>query len=172
MTQPKTYHKLWMDIAIRVSTESKCQRRKVGAIAVKDDRIISIGWNGTHPGHDNCCENKIYMDHDAGGWLSPEEIYERWPYVEVDPETKLPTIRYRLETKPEVIHAESNMLGKLAGSHESAKNASIYITLAPCLECAKQLAVAKVKEVIYNEEYRGTEGVDHLRKCNIPVFKL
>jgi deoxycytidylate deaminase len=110
------------------------------------------------------------MDAGAGGWLSPEEIIAQWPYETHDADLDV-NMRYRLVTKPEVIHAESNMLGKLAGSHESAKGATIYITCAPCLECAKQLAVAKVKEVIYNEEYRGTEGVNYLLSCNIPVEK-
>lgn len=135
----KTYHTLWMDIAIRISRESHCIRKKVGAIAVKDDKIISIGWNGTYAGHDNCCEDPV----DG-----------------------------QLVTKPTVIHAESNLLGKLAGSYESAKDATIYVTCAPCLECAKQLAVAKVKEVIYNEEYRGVEGIHFLKSCNIPITQL
>lgn len=154
---------------MRVSAESKCIRKKVGAIAVKEDRIISIGWNGTFSGHDNCCEEKIPGS--GGGWLDPDEFFERFPYEEYDPEIQMAR-RYGLKTKPEVIHAESNMIGKLAGSHESAKDATIYVTCAPCLDCAKQLAVAKVKEVIYNEEYRGTEGIEYLHSCNIPVIKL
>jgi len=153
-----------MDVATRVSAESKCIRKKVGAIAVKEDRIISIGWNGTAPGHDNCCEEKLLAS--GGGWLDPDEIFERYPYVDEN------NNRYGLRTKPDVIHAESNMIGKLAGSHESAKDATIYVTCAPCLDCAKQLVVAKVKEVIYNEEYRGTEGIEYLQKCSIPVTKL
>jgi len=171
MNNDKTYHKLWMDIATRVSEESRCIRRKVGAIAVKEGRIISIGWNGTYTGHDNCCEEKVYSSGDEGGWLDPEEIQQRWPYEEVSPDD-FRVRRYMLKTKPEVIHAEANMIGKLAGSIESARDASIYTTDAPCLDCAKQLAVAKVKEVVYSIEYRDTAGIDYLKSCNIPVVRL
>ena len=59
-------------------------RLHVGAIVVKEDRIISIGYNGMPSGWDNNCEDKDYMSGDAGGWLSPEEIYERWPFEEED----------------------------------------------------------------------------------------
>jgi dCMP deaminase len=103
---------------------------------VKDDRIISIGFNGTPPGWDNCCED--------------------------DNNT----------TKPEVYHAESNAIAKLAKGIESGKGASVFVTCAPCIDCAKLLAQIEVKEVYYSEEYRGTAGIDHLTARGIPTYKL
>lgn len=137
----KSRHNLWMDVAVRVSQESHCIRKKVGAIAVKDEKIISVGWNGTFPGHDNCCEH-----------TQPDRS---------------------LVTKKEVFHAEANMLGKLAGSVESAAGATVYITLAPCMDCAKQIAVAGVKQVVYLEEWIGGPGGRvFLNKCGIPTLHL
>lgn len=137
----RKYDDLWMDIAFRASLESRCTRRKVGAIAVKEGRVISIGWNGTYPGHDNECEEEI-----------------------IGSDGQITRV-----TKPTTIHAEANMLGKLAGCHESARDAIIYSTDAPCLPCAMELAVARVREVVYSIEYRNTAGVEYLRSCGIPV---
>ena len=103
-----------------------------------------MGWNGTFSGHSNICETVVYN----------------------------PDGTSRLVTLPEVIHAEANLIGKLAGCSESVRGATIYITYAPCLDCAKQLAVAKIKEVVYNEENHKPQGVEYLRLCNIPVFNL
>ena len=86
---------------------SHARRLHVGAIVVKDDRIISIGYNGMPAGWDNDCEGKDYMSGDAGGWLSPDEIYEQWPFEEEDINPDLGYARrYALKTKPEVLHAE------------------------------------------------------------------
>jgi len=143
MYDDRKYDDLWMDFAFRASLESKCNRRKVGAIAVKDGRVISLGWNGTHTGHPNECED---VTHDEAG----NEV---------------------LTTKPAVIHAEANMIGKLAGSAESARGATIYITDSPCLDCAKQLAVAGVGTVVFFNDYRDMRGVEHLKACNVPVVR-
>lgn len=133
-----------MDIAIRISRESHALKRQVGAIAVKDNRPISIGWNGTFPGHSNVCEDIVYN---------------------LDGTTRLITL-------PEVIHAEANLLGKLAGCSESVRDATIYITYAPCLPCAMQLAVAKIRDIVYNEENHRTQGVEYLRSCGIPSYNF
>src|SRR6056300_1840490 len=105
---------------------STAVRAKVGAIIVKDDRIISIGYNGMPSGWDNTCEN--FVGFDNGG----EE---------------------RLNTKPEVLHAEMNALMKLAKSTESGDGSSIFITHSPCLECAKGIYQAGIKEVYYSINY-------------------
>ncbi len=72
-----------MDVAARFAELSHARRLHVGAIVVKDDRIISIGYNGMPAGWDNDCEDKEYMSGDAGGWLNPDEIEERWPFEEL-----------------------------------------------------------------------------------------
>jgi deoxycytidylate deaminase len=89
--------KAYMDVAHRFAQLSPARRLNVGAIVVKDDRIISIGYNGMPVGWDNECEYKDYMSQDAGGWLDPNEIEERWPYVEYDAKVES-NRRYKLVT--------------------------------------------------------------------------
>lgn len=129
------YASLYMDLAHRVSKMSHCKRLQVGAIAVKDGRIISMGWNGQPSGMDNCCEKDGH-------------------------------------TLPTVLHAESNLLMKLASCHESAAGASVYITHSPCMECAKLLYQAKISEVFYSWDYRSKDGVDFLNSLGIKVWKM
>mgnify|MGYP001113282073 CR=1 FL=1 len=124
---------------------STAVRAKVGAIIVKDDRIISIGYNGMPSGWDNVCEN--FVGFDNGG-------------------------KERLNTKPEVLHAEMNALMKLAKSTESGDGSSIFITHSPCLECAKGIYQSGIKKVYYSVNYRNTDGIDFLEKCNIKIEKL
>lgn len=86
---------------------------------------------------------------------------------------KLQVVRYKLKTKPEVIHAERNALDKLVkNGGMGAKGATLFSTHSPCLECAKSIYGAGIKEVIYNTDYRSEEGVYFLNKCGIEVTKL
>jgi dCMP deaminase len=163
----------YMDVAKRFSQLSHARRLKVGAIVVKDDRIISIGYNGMPAGWDNNCEDKEYMDRGAGGWLDPDEIKERWPFEE---EEQGPYYeynrRYKLKTKPEVMHAERNALDKLAKGNEGGSGASMFLTHSPCLECAKSIYGAGISKVFYGEDYRSTDGIDFLKKCKINIEKI
>jgi dCMP deaminase len=143
---------------------SSARRLHVGAIVVKDDRIISIGYNGMPSGWDNNCEDKEYMDQGAGGWLSVEEIEERWPFLDGS--------RYALKTKPEVLHAETNAIAKLAKSTESGDGASIFITHAPCLDCAKLIYQSGINSVYYRNSYRSEDGVHFLEKAGVKVEKV
>lgn len=133
---------LFMDIAARCATESKARRTKVGAVLVRDGNIISMGWNGMPSGMDNNCE------------------------IEQPDGT--------LVTRPEVAHAESNMLTKLLESDwpTSTKGATVYVTLSPCPECAKLLKQAKIKRVVYKDEYRLKEGIDMLRTLGVPCEQM
>ena len=152
---------------------SSARRLHVGAIVVKDDRIISIGYNGMPAGWDNNCENKEYMSGDAGGWLSPEEIYEQWPFEEEDIDPDLGYARrYALKTKPEVLHAESNAIAKLAKSNDSGNGADIFITHAPCIECAKLIYQSGINSVYYGENYRDDSGIEFLKKSGVKIEKL
>ena len=153
----------FMDATKRFAQESYATRLKVGASVVKDDRIISIGINGMPSGWDNECETRDYMPGSAGGWLHPTEIEERWPFK--DDDGKL----YALKTKPEVLHAESNCLSKLAKTNESGDDAAIFVTHSPCIHCAKMIYQAGIKEVYYATEYRDSAGIEFLQKCNIVV---
>lgn len=72
---------------------------------------------------------------------------------------------------PEVVHAELNALGKCLEQGLSTKGATMYVTLSPCLECAKLLVRSGVRRVVYKDEYRKTEGLDYLKKYNVEVEK-
>lgn len=164
-------------MARRVAQMSHATRLQVGSIIVKDGRIISMGWNGMPSGWDNDCEYRVWMDGDAGGWLDPSEIEHQWPFVEYSDYTNAdgnPHVigRYHLKSKPEVLHSERNAIDKLARSHESGVGATLYVTTAPCLECAKSIYGAGITEVWYDDEYRSLDGIKFLNKCNVPIKKI
>jgi len=140
---------------------SSAVRLKVGALIIKDNRIISIGYNGMPSGWDNTCENTEYVGNNEQ-IPSPDEM-KRLGFTGTDQGW------YRLKTKPEVIHAESNAISKLARSTESGDGAIMVCTHAPCLDCAKLIYQSGIKAFYYNKEYRSIEGLSFLRKCNIHV---
>ena len=164
----------YMKVAETFAGLSTARRLHVGAIVVKDDRIISIGYNGMPSGWDNNCEDKEYMDQTAGGWLSPEEIEEQWPWSEQQlPKTEdLPWLRYKLTTKPEVLHAETNAIAKLAKSTESGMGTTMFITHAPCLDCAKLIYQSGINCVLYRNSYRSNDGINFLQKASVEVEKI
>ena len=123
-----------MDVAARFAQLSSAKRLQVGAIVVKDDRIISIGYNGMPSGWDNCCEEDN-------------------------------------KTKPEVIHAESNAISKLARGNESGEGATMFVTHQPCIDCAKLIYQSGIATVYYKNEYRSTQGLDFLNKSDVQVVK-
>ena len=163
---------LYMDWAIRTAELSQAKRLQVGAVIVKDDSVISYGYNGTPAGWDNDCENKEWCS--AGGWLSPEEIVEGWPYEGsyLDAGGNIMQGRYRLKTKPEVLHAESNAIAKLAKSTNSGMGATMFITHAPCMECAKLIYQSGIGHVLYRDSYRDTSGITFLKASGVKVEQI
>lgn len=139
------YDNLYMNIARDVSEMSYAKRLHVGAVIVKDGNIIGYGWNGMPSGWENECENLI--GYESGG--NPV-----------------------LKTKPEVLHAESNAIAKLARSTNSGVGASMYITHAPCIECSKLIHQAGINSVYYRDAYRNTDGLQFLEKCGINVEQV
>lgn len=129
-----------LDVAERYARLSKARRLNVGAVIVKDDRIISIGYNGTPPGWDNNCENEL-----------PDGS---------------------LKTKAEVLHAEENAIGKLARSHESGEGATMFITHAPCAQCAKMILVSGISSIYYRDTYRDDAGIEFLTKGGVLVKQI
>ena len=138
-----------MEIAYSVAKLSYAERRKVGCVIVKDDQIVSFGYNGTPVGFDNTCENVIPCSDGCCG------------------ECEMATT----VTKKEVLHAESNALTKIAKSTLSSEGADLYTTTSPCFDCAKLIIQSGVCKVFYNEEYRDKTGIELLLKANIEVIK-
>jgi dCMP deaminase len=136
--------------AERTAELSHARRLQVGAVIVKDDSVISYGYNGMPAGWDNNCEDEIGQVLDDN-----DNIVET-----------------RLKTKPEVLHAEMNSLMKLAKSTNSGNQASMFITHSPCLECAKGIYQAGIKEVFYGQDYRSEDGIVFLKKCGIKIEKI
>ena len=124
---------------------STARRLHVGAIVVKDDRIISIGYNGMPAGWDNNCE-----------------------FDDTDPQTK----QTSLITRPEVLHAETNAIAKLAKSTESGDGAVLFVTHMPCLDCAKLIFQSGICSVFYRNSYRSTDGTAFLEKSGVRVEKI
>jgi cytidine/deoxycytidylate deaminase family protein len=112
---------------------SYCERRKVGALIVKDKSIISDGYNGTPVGFENVCEDEDGL------------------------------------TKHYVLHAEANAITKLASSTQSSIGATVYVTDAPCIECAKLIIQSHIVRVVYSIEYRLRDGIDLLERAGIQV---
>jgi len=131
----------YMKTAETFAELSHARRLHVGAIVVKDDRIISIGYNGMPAGWDNNCEDVVQYSDDTTA----------------------------LKTKPEVLHAETNAIAKLARSSDSGLGADIFITHSPCLDCAKLIYQSGIKRVWYGTEYRDSAGPDFLRKSGVEV---
>lgn len=146
-----------MKVAETYAQLSTARRLKVGAIVVKDDRIISIGYNGMPAGWDNNCENEVWETEmcfiDQGG-----------------PGMPVSTMQY--VTKPEVLHAETNAIAKLARSTESGDGAALFVTHAPCLDCAKLVYQSGINSVFYRNNYRSEDGIRFLEKAGIEVNKL
>ena len=112
----KKFIDYYMKIAEITAELSYAKRLKVGSVIVKGDKILASGYNGMPAGWDNNCETKEYMSPDTGGWVEPEIVEERWPCVEYAGEFNDQPTRFALTTRPEVLHAESNAIAKMARS--------------------------------------------------------
>jgi dCMP deaminase len=122
--------KIFMNIAKEIASASKCVSKQVGAVIVKDGRILSTGYNGTPAGYTNCCEewnNKHTKEHHD--WSKTYEI-----------------------------HAEMNAIIWAARKGISIEGASIYVTLEPCSECSKNLIASGITRIVYEKSYEHTNS--------------
>jgi dCMP deaminase len=154
---------LYIDFADRVAKMSHARRLQVGAIVVKDDRVISMGYNGMPAGWDNDCENTVFVLGEEV--LGTDMVALGYTQTNNDNWTKL-------KTKPEVLHAESNAIAKLARCNESGLGASIFITHSPCIECAKLIYQSGINNVYYAENYRDDAGIQFLERSGIKVEQI
>jgi dCMP deaminase len=123
---------------------STAKRLQVGCVIVKNNTIIGIGYNGTPSGWDNDCEYADYYDDG----------------------------NFKIKTKPEVLHSETNAIAKVARSTNSTEDADMFITHAPCLECAKLIYQSGIRKVFYRDTYRSEEGLNFLQQCKVEVNRV
>lgn len=162
-----------MDVAKRFAQNSHAKRLKVGCVIVTHNIMIP-GYNGTPAGWDNNCEDRVWMDRGAGGWLDPEEINMRWPLEgkQLNADGVTVSGRYALQTKPEVIHAEQNAMSKMLRAGFSSEGATVFVTHSPCLDCAKAMHGAGISRLVYGISYRDDAGVKFLRQSGVTVVRM
>ena len=143
---------------------STAKRLQVGCVIVKDNTIIGIGYNGMPSGWDNNCEDVEY--------ILKEECRQSDRFMMHNGYTESAHGWSKLHSKKEVLHAETNAIAKVSRSTNSSESASLFVTHAPCLECAKIIHQAAIKEVYYRHNYRTMDGIEFLKKCNIGVQQV
>jgi dCMP deaminase len=126
-------------MALVTATQSYSKELKVGAVAIRDGRPICSGFNGTPPGEDNRCENIVFYDNEDGN----------------------SAVRY--ETKPDVEHAERNLIYFAAKEGIALKGAALFVTHSPCIQCARAILHAGISEVYFINRFKSLEGVDFLK---------
>lgn len=148
MSRP-SFDEIYMHLAEQLALRSHCVKIKVGAVLTKDTRIISLGYNGPPAGTHNCDEE--------------------WP------ETGCP--RDSKGSCSLALHAEQNAILYAAKNKVDMEGATLYVTLAPCIACARVIFSIGIKKVIYKDsyaEYKGIgteEGVEFLKKFSVEVIR-
>ena len=138
-----------MELAVNLATRSHCIKRHVGAVLTKETRIISIGYNGPPAGTHNCDEE--------------------WPESGCERDSK--------GSCSLAIHAEQNAILYAVKNSTSVEGSTLYVTLAPCLSCARIIFTMRIKKVIYLKsyaEYKGIEldeGIEFLNKFGVEIEK-
>lgn len=146
MKRPE-FDDIFVTLAMNLAKRSHCVKKQVGAVLTKDTRIISIGYNGPPAGTHNCDE--------------------KWPGVGCSRDVKGSCFL--------ALHAEQNAILYAVKNHASIEGAVLYVTLAPCLACARMIFSAGIKTVIYVDSYAAykgiqrEEGVDFLREFGVAV---
>lgn len=162
MNKQKEIDKRYLRMAFIWSENSYAIRRKVGCLIVKDNRIISDGWNGTPSGFPNVCEYAEDGDKNKIHYTKLSELIRDTNYH-----------HYNLFSYPYVLHAEANAITKLAANGGAGSDgATIYITDSPCVECAKIIIQAGIKRVVYVREYRIMDAIDLLKDAQIEIVHI
>lgn len=156
----------FMDVAERTAELSYAERLKVGTVIVKNNRIISCGYNGLPAGWEpNACEKVVILSNSEYFALSLEDQHRYEPIPD--------SFFWRgLKTYDEVIHSEINCLGQLTRTNESGEGCIMFCTHSPCIQCAKSIYVSGIRVVYYRIDYRSDNGVQFLKQCGIEVFKI
>lgn len=147
--RPK-FDEIFMDLAVNLATRSHCVKAQVGAVLTKDTRIISIGYNGPPAGTHNCDEDF----HEEG---CPRDSKGSCSLA---------------------LHAEQNAILYAVKNGSTIEGTTLYVTLSPCIACARVIYTMKIKRVIYKDSYakykgiQTDEGVDFLKKFGVEVYQF
>lgn len=140
---------IYMDLAINLSKRSHCVRAQVGAVLTKDTRIVSLGYNGPPAGTYNC-----------------DDV---WPGVGCPKDSK--------GSCSLALHAEQNAILYASKNNVTVQDCTLYVTLSPCISCARVIFTTGIKKVFYLNsyaEYKGIptdEGVEFLKKFGVEVVR-
>ena len=173
------FDKANMEIAFLTAKLSYCERRQVGAVIVKDDRVIANGYNGTSKGSENICEDKYVTCISCKGkvLLTETDLSHIDSHGTMKTLCSCGTTKYfknkdiELTTNDMVIHAEQNALLFAAKNGISVNGATMYVTTEPCIDCAKFIEASGIKKVIYSELYKNNAGVEYLQNNGVECYR-
>jgi dCMP deaminase len=147
--QRPAFDDIFMELAVNLAKRSHCVKRHVGAVLTKDTRIISIGYNGPPSGTHNCDEEfpEVGCPRDSKGGCSL------------------------------ALHAEQNAILYAVKNKTSVEGATLYVTLSPCLACARIIYTMGINKVVYLKSYAvfkglpNDEGIDFLKKFGVATHQ-
>lgn len=158
-----TWDELFIKIAQEVAERSTCIRMKVGAVVVQDNRIVSIGYNGSTPGGEHCGDHfrKYYismsdLEGEFEDWIQSQEFYD---------------MHYKWSAVHE-IHAEQNAILYAAKKGISTEGATLYVTHSPCKYCAKTIVASGIKHVKFLEVYDREKSIDFLKQAGVECEQI
>ena len=145
-----SFDEIYMDLAEKLAMRSHCVKAHVGAVLTKDTRIISLGYNGPPSGTHNCDKE--------------------WPEVGCPRDSK--------GSCSLALHAEQNAILYAAKNNVSMDGATLYVTLSPCISCARVIFTTGIKKVLFKDSYAAfkglpnDEGVDFLKRFGVEVIRF
>ena len=157
---------------------SYCKRRKVGAVITVEGRTISDGYNGTHTGENNSCEDRVIVcpkckenhimktsDPGVGEYsFKCSKCEANCDYDNVEE-------YFKLVTSNDTVHAEQNAIVFASKRGISLYGSTLYVTTAPCKTCSVLIAGTGISRVVYRDVYRDTDGVEYLKRVGVKVHK-
>ncbi len=144
-----TFDEIYMELAEKLAARSHCVKAQVGAVLTKDTRIVSLGYNGPPAGTHNCDEE--------------------WPHEGCARDSK--------GSCSLALHAEQNAILYATKNNVSMQDATLYVTLSPCIACARVIFTTGIRKVFYMNSYAAfkglasDEGVDFLRRFGVEVVE-
>ncbi len=150
MQTKQSFNDIYMELAEKLATRSHCVKAQVGAVLTKDTRIISLGYNGPPAGTHNCDTE--------------------WPEVGCARDSK--------GSCSLALHAEQNAILYAANNNMNMKGSTLYVTLSPCISCARVIYTVGIQKVYFRKsyaQYKGIpndEGVDFLKRFGVEVIQF